>query len=245
MVWPYFCRPWNMLERYNKSRCIWLQGLLVIVTSDCFGVFCLFVFFFALNRVLEFFFNFFFHRGITLCSNNENPVTHVRIMLQDLIEVVVSFSLSICYNTDNQSLLISASLNTKHPTWFHLEWDDRASGKVWVVIECVHLVPSHKATWIWGGTYELCWGPPCTWDVMGKSKLMRVAGRDPGAGVLQNSIHSHVIPCKGQNGQAGQWHHPWREHSDILGKGLSVALWCNWDSLLKQVPLTCSVLPKC
>lgn len=35
---------------------------------------------------------------------------------------------------------------------------------------------------------------------MGESKLTRVAGRDPGAGVLQNSLHSHVIPCKGQNG---------------------------------------------
>lgn len=59
---------------------------------------------------------------------------------------------------------------------------------------------------------------------MGKSTLMRDAGRDPGAGVLQNSIHSHVIPYKGQNGQGCTMTPSLKRALNILGKGLSVAL---------------------
>lgn len=44
-------------------------------------------------------------------------------MPQDHVEVVVSLSLLKCHNMVNQSLLVPASLNTKHP--FGTRWQDK------------------------------------------------------------------------------------------------------------------------
>lgn len=59
---------------------------------------------------------------------------------------------------------------------------------------------------------------------MGKSTLMRDAGRDPGAGVLQNSIHSPVIPCKGQNGQGCTVTPSLKRALNLLGKELLLSV---------------------
>lgn len=56
-------------------------------------------------------------------------------MPQDQVKAVMPLNLLTHHNMVNQSLLVSASLNTKHPTgmhstWFHLELGGRAKGKV-------------------------------------------------------------------------------------------------------------------
>ena len=116
-------------------------------------------------------------------------------MPHDRVEVVVSLSLLTCHNMVNQSLLISARLNTKHPrgmhsTWFHLELGGRASGKIQGVILCLHSVPSQSHMDLRRHPRALV-GSLMHLRYYGSKQIDQGTGRSWGAGILQNGIKLH------------------------------------------------------